>query len=189
MCVHFFHRFVWLLFTNLSHSLRAMLNRWIRMKQDEGKPKNKRPFLASECDNVNNAERWRRDVQMPFSATDYIASESQTIASWKTGVGQMYSEVINNSISVSLMFCSFVQIVKDVGRKISQIQNRECQVLFRSCVHDSWWLTDVQLVWGNSRSGISTMRSTDCWGWRECGSIGYENWEGQIMRSVLARAL
>ena len=32
------------------------------MKQDEGKPKNKRPFLASECDNVNDAERWRRDV-------------------------------------------------------------------------------------------------------------------------------
>lgn len=58
-----------------SEKAMAMLNRWIKMKADEGKPKNKRPFLASECDNVTDAERWRRDI------------------------------------------------VKDVGRKISQIQN------------------------------------------------------------------
>jgi pre-mRNA-splicing factor ISY1 len=66
-----------------------MLNRWIKMKADEGKPKNKRPFLASECDNVTDAERWRRDI------------------------------------------------VKDVGRKISQIQNREQSILLSNLLTSS----------------------------------------------------
>lgn len=40
-----------------------MMNRWVQMKEDafRGK-KEKRPWLASECDNLADAERWRRQV-------------------------------------------------------------------------------------------------------------------------------
>jgi len=42
---------------------QLMLNRWVHMKEEEfrGK-KERRPFLASECDNLSDAERWRRQV-------------------------------------------------------------------------------------------------------------------------------
>lgn len=40
-----------------------MLNRWVAMKSEEfrGK-KERRPFLASECDNLSDSERWRRSI-------------------------------------------------------------------------------------------------------------------------------
>jgi len=40
-----------------------MLNRWVAMKSEEfrGK-KERRPFLASECDSLSDSERWRRQL-------------------------------------------------------------------------------------------------------------------------------
>lgn len=42
---------------------QLMLNRWVHAKEDAFKGKReRRPFLASECDNLSDAERWRRQV-------------------------------------------------------------------------------------------------------------------------------
>jgi pre-mRNA-splicing factor ISY1 len=43
----------------------AMLNKWLRMKKDIGnkeKGSDRRPFLATECTNVQEAEKWRREI-------------------------------------------------------------------------------------------------------------------------------
>jgi hypothetical protein len=43
-----------------------MMNRWTAMKQEMAKPSgsssNRRPYLASECTNVLEAEKWRRQI-------------------------------------------------------------------------------------------------------------------------------
>lgn len=40
-----------------------MLNRWITMKKNEFRgPQKHRPFLADECDNLHDAEKWRRSI-------------------------------------------------------------------------------------------------------------------------------
>lgn len=43
---------------------QQLLNKWVTMKQEfnSGGPKERRPFLASECDNLQDAEKWRVDV-------------------------------------------------------------------------------------------------------------------------------
>jgi len=42
---------------------QLMLNRWVSMKEEEFKGKReRRPFLASECDSLSDAERWRRQI-------------------------------------------------------------------------------------------------------------------------------
>ncbi|TMW67312.1 hypothetical protein Poli38472_012428 [Pythium oligandrum] len=42
---------------------QSLLNRWTSMKQDFSDTfKNRRPYLASECDNLKDAERWRRQI-------------------------------------------------------------------------------------------------------------------------------
>jgi len=42
---------------------QLMLNRWVHMKEEEFRGKReRRPFLATECDNLSDAERWRRTV-------------------------------------------------------------------------------------------------------------------------------
>jgi pre-mRNA-splicing factor ISY1 len=44
---------------------QSMLNRWLAYKQDlNGGPKviKKRPALASECDNINDCERFRMQI-------------------------------------------------------------------------------------------------------------------------------
>jgi len=42
---------------------QLMLNRWVHAKEEQFKgKKERRPFLASECDNLSDAERWRRQV-------------------------------------------------------------------------------------------------------------------------------
>jgi pre-mRNA-splicing factor ISY1 len=41
----------------------AMLNKWLAMKQQFGEKKEqRRPFLASECSDLNEAEKWRREI-------------------------------------------------------------------------------------------------------------------------------
>ena len=40
-----------------------MMNKWTTMKEQMAKPeRGRRPFLASECDNLQDAELWRRDI-------------------------------------------------------------------------------------------------------------------------------
>ena len=56
---------------------RLLLNRFYAAKQAEGKVKQRRPYLASECDDLKKAEKWR------------------------------------------------VQIIREISKKVSQIQNRE----------------------------------------------------------------
>lgn len=42
---------------------QSLLNRWTSMKQDFGDTfKNRRPYLASECESLKDAERWRRQI-------------------------------------------------------------------------------------------------------------------------------
>eukprot|EP00656_Telonema_subtile_P055888 TRINITY_DN8798_c0_g1_i6.p1 TRINITY_DN8798_c0_g1~~TRINITY_DN8798_c0_g1_i6.p1 ORF type:complete len:262 (+),score=72.72 TRINITY_DN8798_c0_g1_i6:135-920(+) len=42
---------------------QTMLNRWITMKKNEARgPKEHRPFIADECDNLHDAEKWRREL-------------------------------------------------------------------------------------------------------------------------------
>ncbi|CEG39820.1 mRNA splicing factor [Plasmopara halstedii] len=42
---------------------QSLLNRWTSMKQDFADTfKNRRPYLTSQCDNLKDAERWRRQV-------------------------------------------------------------------------------------------------------------------------------
>lgn len=40
-----------------------MMNKWTTMKEQMAKPeRGRRPFLSSECDNLQDAELWRRDI-------------------------------------------------------------------------------------------------------------------------------
>lgn len=40
-----------------------MLNRFLQAKQDEQRgPKAKRPYLASECTDLNEADKWRQQI-------------------------------------------------------------------------------------------------------------------------------
>ena len=40
-----------------------MLNRFLKGKQDEAKgPKAKRPYLATECRDLNEADKWRQQI-------------------------------------------------------------------------------------------------------------------------------
>src|SRR3954469_12424643 len=42
---------------------QSMLNRFITMKAEEKKkPKERRPFLASECRDLNEADKWRQQI-------------------------------------------------------------------------------------------------------------------------------
>ncbi|CAM9430475.1 unnamed protein product [Pylaiella littoralis] len=42
---------------------QMMMNKWTTMKEQMAKPeRGRRPFLSSECDNLQDAELWRRDI-------------------------------------------------------------------------------------------------------------------------------
>ncbi|KAL6955648.1 hypothetical protein U1Q18_038199 [Sarracenia purpurea var. burkii] len=42
---------------------QSMLNRFITMKNEEKKkPKERRPYLASECRDLSNADKWRQQI-------------------------------------------------------------------------------------------------------------------------------
>lgn len=46
----------------------SMMNKWTTMKEKMAKgPEKKRPFLSSECDDLTEAEMWRRDVTKEIS--------------------------------------------------------------------------------------------------------------------------
>lgn len=48
---------------------QSMLNRFITMKQEEKrKPKERRPFLASECRDLAEADRWRSEILREIGA-------------------------------------------------------------------------------------------------------------------------
>lgn len=47
---------------------QGLMNRWTTMKQDFSSTfRNKRPFLASECKSIGEAERWRREIVKDLS--------------------------------------------------------------------------------------------------------------------------
>lgn len=44
---------------------RAMMNKWVQMREKglSSNPSiNRRPYLASHCTNVNDAEKWRSQI-------------------------------------------------------------------------------------------------------------------------------
>jgi pre-mRNA-splicing factor ISY1 len=43
---------------------QAMLNKWVKMRESENAPQvsRRRPYLASQCEHLNDAERWRRQI-------------------------------------------------------------------------------------------------------------------------------
>jgi Isy1-like splicing family. len=43
---------------------QAMLNKWVKMRESENTPQvsKRRPYLASQCEHLNDAERWRRQI-------------------------------------------------------------------------------------------------------------------------------
>jgi pre-mRNA-splicing factor ISY1 len=42
---------------------QSMLNRFLAAKQEEKRgPKQRRPYLASECSDLNEADRWRQQI-------------------------------------------------------------------------------------------------------------------------------
>ena len=42
---------------------QSMLNRWLTQKEDKKKkPKERRPYLASECSHLPDAEKWRQEI-------------------------------------------------------------------------------------------------------------------------------
>ena len=42
---------------------QSMLNRWLQGKQNEAKgEKARRPYLASECHDLNEADKWRQHI-------------------------------------------------------------------------------------------------------------------------------
>eukprot|EP01121_Diplochlamys_sp_Union-15-3_P021419 TRINITY_DN8678_c0_g1_i4.p1 TRINITY_DN8678_c0_g1~~TRINITY_DN8678_c0_g1_i4.p1 ORF type:complete len:246 (+),score=49.59 TRINITY_DN8678_c0_g1_i4:86-823(+) len=51
---------------------QSMLNRWMQMKLEETlPPKKKRPFLVSECENLQEAEKWRMQIIKEIGAKVY----------------------------------------------------------------------------------------------------------------------
>ena len=42
---------------------QSMLNRFLAAKKDEqSRPKQKRPYLATECSDLHEADRWRQQI-------------------------------------------------------------------------------------------------------------------------------
>ena len=42
---------------------QLMMNKWVTMKQQfNAGVSERRPYLATDCDNLTDAERWRRDI-------------------------------------------------------------------------------------------------------------------------------
>lgn len=75
---------------------QAMLNKWVKMREQEenyGKisAPNRRPHLASHCDHLNDAERWRRQIIREISSG---ISKIQN-----TGLGEHAIRDLNDSIN------------------------------------------------------------------------------------------
>ena len=48
---------------NNEEKAHAMLNRWVAMKKElNSRSKDKRPYLSSECNNLQECERWRGQI-------------------------------------------------------------------------------------------------------------------------------
>ncbi|EGG24649.1 ISY1-like protein [Cavenderia fasciculata] len=62
---------------------QSMLNRFLRMKDDEDKVQKKRPYLSSLCDNLREAEQWRLQIVREISKkiTDI---QNETLGEYKT---------------------------------------------------------------------------------------------------------
>lgn len=43
-------------------TVQNMFNRWIKGKQDEVKDMDRRPYLATECKDLNACDKWRQEI-------------------------------------------------------------------------------------------------------------------------------
>ena len=56
---------------------QAMLNRWVSMKRMLAMPMEKRPALASQCDSLNDCEKWRYQTSLYILLTLIKRSDHQ----------------------------------------------------------------------------------------------------------------
>jgi len=70
---------------------QAMLNRWVTMKRSINNPIEKRPALTSQCDSINDCEKWRNQV------IKEIAKKVQEIQN--AGLGEHKIRDLNDEIN------------------------------------------------------------------------------------------
>ncbi|KAF9612058.1 hypothetical protein IFM89_037977 [Coptis chinensis] len=55
---------------------QSMLNRYITAKNEENKkPKERRPFLTSECRDLSDADKWRQQIMREIEEEDVVEEE------------------------------------------------------------------------------------------------------------------
>lgn len=68
-----------------------MMSRWTALQKEEGKVKERRPFLATECADLSKAERWRRQI---------IGEVSKKVAQIQNaGLGEFRIRDLNDEIN------------------------------------------------------------------------------------------
>ena len=76
------------------------LNRFLTAKKDDARgPKDKRPYLATECHNLHEADKWRYQA------------------------GCLLSAAAGRACKVCSLRCLRAQIIKEIGKKVMDIQN------------------------------------------------------------------
>lgn len=69
----------------------AMMSRWTAMQKEEGKVKERRPYLATECSDLPKAEKWRRQI---------IGEVSKKVAQIQNaGLGEFRIRDLNDEIN------------------------------------------------------------------------------------------
>ncbi|CAB3998657.1 pre-mRNA-splicing factor ISY1 homolog [Paramuricea clavata] len=69
----------------------AMMSRWTAMQKEEGKVKERRPYLATECSDLSKAEKWRRQI---------IGEVSKKVAQIQNaGLGEFRIRDLNDEIN------------------------------------------------------------------------------------------
>ncbi|XP_072026380.1 pre-mRNA-splicing factor ISY1 homolog [Amphiura filiformis] len=74
-----------------SEKAMTTLARWRNSQMEEGKVKERRPYLATECDNLHKAEKWRRQI---------ISEVSRKVAQIQNaGLGEFRVRDLNDEIN------------------------------------------------------------------------------------------
>ncbi|UIZ23317.1 hypothetical protein KXD40_007957 [Peronospora effusa] len=136
---------------------QSLLNRWTSMKQDFGDTfKNRRPYRASQCDNLKDAERWRRQI---------IREISKKVSDIQNGAYVVSMRVDNGSFDAALNFFiagSSEHVVRDLNDEINK----------RICEKRHWERRIVQL--GGTDYGRSQPQTYDADGATVSGARGYK---------------
>ncbi|CAM9861542.1 unnamed protein product [Chrysoparadoxa australica] len=67
-----------------------MLNKWVTFKEGYGKETERRPFLASDCSNIQAAEKWRREI---IRETSKLVTKIQSAASGEHAIRDMNDQI------------------------------------------------------------------------------------------------